>query len=131
MFRFLLRPGLGTALSFIELQGVSTMRAHEKILTERFLEALRDNPHIRVPGPHDAVLRTGVISVDFLRRDNGEVSFILENQYGIQTRCGLHCAPLAHRTLQTFPSGTVRFSLGCFNTEADVDAALCAIESLC
>jgi cysteine desulfurase family protein len=123
--------GLGTALQYIEKQGISALRAHEKLLTEQFLDALRDNPHIRVPGPRDAELRTGVISVDFLRRDNSEAAFMLEEQYGIQTRCGLHCAPLAHRTLRTFPSGTVRFSLGCFNTEAEVDEAVRAIGDLC
>ncbi len=123
--------GLGAALRFVEQQGISTHRTHEKLLTGRFLEGLRDNSNIRIPGTLDIELRTGVISVDFLRRDNSEAAFMLEEQYGILTRCGLHCAPLAHKTLGTFPSGTVRFSLGCFNTESEVDTALRAIESLC
>ena len=54
----------------------------------------------------------------------------METRYGILTRCGLHCAPSAHKTLGTFPRGTVRFSLGWANTEADVDAALRAIREL-
>ena len=54
----------------------------------------------------------------------------LEAQYGILTRCGLHCAPSAHKTLGTFPQGTVRFSLGWASAEADVDAALAAIRAL-
>ena len=74
--------------------------------------------------------RVGVISVDFLRRDNAEMAYALEVQYGILTRCGLHCAPSAHKTLGTFPQGTVRFSLGWASAEADVDAALAAIRAL-
>ena len=64
------------------------------------------------------------------RRDNAEAAYALETEYGILTRCGLHCAPSAHRTLGTFPQGTVRFSLGFASTEADVDAALHAIRAL-
>ncbi len=123
--------GLLEALRFIEQRGVQAFREHEKSLTGRFLDGLRNNPYIRVPGPESADKRTGVISVDFLRRDNGEAAFALEDQYGILTRCGLHCAPLAHKTLGTYPQGTVRFSLGFLSSVADVDAALRAIENLC
>ena len=63
-------------------------------------------------------------------QDNAEVSFRLEQDYGILTRCGLHCAPSAHRTLGTFPQGTVRFSPGWYSTAADVDAALAAVRAL-
>ena len=99
-------------------------------LTERFLSGLRGNEHIRIPGPADAKGRVGVISVDFLRQDNAEVAFQLEEQYGILTRCGLHCAPLAHKALGTYPEGTVRFSIGYTTTEEEVDAAIRAIHDL-
>ena len=49
---------------------------------------------------------------------------------GIMTRCGLHCAPSAHKTLGTFPQGTVRFSIGYANTEGDIDRALSAIKEI-
>ena len=55
----------------------------------------------------------------------------LETEFGILTRCGLHCAPSAHKTLDTFPRGTVRFSLGFASTGEDVDDALAAIRSVC
>ena len=58
------------------------------------------------------------------------MAYRLETEYGILTRCGLHCAPTAHKTLGTFPRGTVRFSTGWFTAEADIDAALAAIQSL-
>ena len=60
-----------------------------------------------------------------------EAAFDLEMDHGILTRCGLHCAPSAHKMLDTFPRGTVRFSLGFASTEADVDGALEAIRSVC
>ena len=54
----------------------------------------------------------------------------LEQEFGILTRCGLHCAPAAHRSLGTFPQGTIRFSLGFANTEQDVDAAVAALRAI-
>ena len=72
-------------------------------------------------GSRDPSNRTGVVSIDFLKADNGEMAFRLEQEYGIQTRCGLHCAPLAHRTLGTFPQGAVRFSVGPFTTFEELD----------
>jgi len=111
----------------VEETGVETLRAHEMALCERFLAGLRDIPGVRLCGTRDPDSRVGVISVDFLSQDNAEAAFRLENEFGILTRCGLHCAPNAHKSLDTFPRGTVRFSLGFKNTEADVDAALAAI----
>lgn len=122
--------GLGAALRYLKQVGVESLHRREMALTARFLQGLRGNPHLYVPGPADAFQRVGVISVDFLRRDNAEVAFSLEQQYGILTRCGLHCAPLAHQTLGTYPQGTVRFSVGYTTTEAEVDAALRAIHAL-
>lgn len=122
--------GLGKALSYIEDTGVASLQAHEAALTARFLQALWDNPHISIPGPGEEE-RVGVVSVRFLRRDNGEAAFLLEQDYGILTRCGLHCAPLAHKTLGTFPEGTVRFSFGPSTTIEEMDAAVKAIEEIC
>ena len=109
---------------------MDSLRQHEMALCQRFLDGLEDIPHVRMVGPRELDRRVGVISVDFLRRDNGEAAYALETEHGILTRCGLHCAPSAHKTLGTFPRGTVRFSLGWANTERDVDAALAAIETV-
>ena len=85
---------------------------------------------LRVLGTDDFHRRVGVVSVDFLRADNGEMAFRLEREYGVLTRVGLHCAPLAHRTLGTFPQGAVRFSVGPFTTFAEIDTAAGAVEAL-
>lgn len=122
--------GLEAAIAFLEETGIQALRAHDQRLTKRFLEGLSHLPGVRLAGPKTLENRVGVLSVDFLNQDNGECAYRLETEYGILTRCGLHCAPSAHKTLGTFPQGTVRFSLGWYNTEADVDAAVRAIEKI-
>ena len=122
--------GWEAAMDCIMDRGIDALRAHEKALTARFIAGVLDIPRVRLCGPTDMARRVGVISLDFLNRDNAAVAFQLEQDYGILIRCGLHCAPSAHKTLGTFPRGTVRFSLGFTNTEADVDAALSAIRAL-
>lgn len=119
--------GWEAALRFVESTGVDYLRNHEMILCQRFLEGIEQIPGVRLCGTTDLSRRVGVISVDFLNHDNAEAAFALEMDHGILTRCGLHCAPSAHKTLDTFPRGTVRFSLGFSSTEADVNAALAAI----
>ena len=122
--------GLEAALRYVAHQGVAALRQHELQLCERFLDGLGDIPGAALCGTRDPDRRVGVISVDFTGQDNAIAAFRLETEYGILTRCGLHCAPSAHKTLGTFPRGTVRFSLGFANTEADVDAALEAIRRI-
>ncbi len=122
--------GWEAAMAYLEEHGIDPLRTHELALTRRFLDGLAGIPGAELIGPSDPERRVGVISVDFPGLDNAEAAYRLETEAGILTRCGLHCAPSAHRTLGTFPRGTVRFSLGFANTEEDVDAALSAIRSI-
>ncbi len=122
--------GLEESLRFIEDTGVPALREHEAALCARFLDGLSSIPGVRVYGPADMTRRVGVIAVDFINEDNAVAAYRLEAEHGILTRCGLHCAPSAHKTLGTFSRGVVRFSLGHFNTAADVDAALAAISAI-
>ena len=122
--------GWEAAMAYVSQRGVNALRAHEASLTQRFIDGIRDIPDVRLCGPERLEDRVGVLSLDFLRQDNAAVAYALEQRFGILTRCGLHCAPSAHRSLGTFPKGTVRFSLGFANTEQDVDAALAAITAL-
>ena len=123
--------GLEASLRFLKEQGLEKLHAHEMTLCRRFLDGLKDISGVAVCGPQGLENRVGVISLDFIGQDNAEVAYRLETEFGILTRCGLHCAPSAHKTLDTFPRGTVRFSLGFASTEADVDDALAAIRSVC
>lgn len=122
--------GWEAAMKFVEETGVETLREHEMALCQHFLEGLEAMDGVNLCGTKDLNRRVGVVSVDFVHRDNAEAAFELEMDYGILTRCGLHCAPSAHKTLDTFPRGTVRFSLGFASTEEDVDAALSAIRTV-
>ena len=119
--------GWEAAMSFLDEVGVEALHAHEMALTERFLSGVKEIDTVRLAGTYDLDRRVGVVSIDFKNIDNAEAAYRLETEYGILTRCGLHCAPSAHKSLDTFPQGTVRFAVGFASTEADVDAALEAI----
>ena len=123
--------GLGAALDYLAAEG-EALRARERKLARHLWYRLMelDGEGLRVLGSGEPDRRVGVVSVDFPGRDNGEMAFRLEQEYGVQTRCGLHCAPLAHRTLGTFPQGAVRFSVGPFNTFAEIDYLEGALEEL-
>ena len=123
--------GLEASMRFLQQEGLEKLHAHEMALTRRFLEGVAKIPGAVVCGPQGLENRVGVISLDFPGQDNAEVAYRLEMDHGILTRCGLHCAPSAHKSLDTFPRGTVRFSLGFASTEADVDTALAAIQAVC
>ena len=122
--------GWEAALRFVESEGVDALREHEMTLCKQFLDGLEQIHGAALCGTMDLSRRVGVISVDFLHQDNAEAAFRLETEYGILTRCGLHCAPSAHKTMDTFPRGTVRFSLGFASTADDVEAALAAIAAV-
>lgn len=122
--------GLGTALSYIESVGIESIHSREMSLTKRFLEGAQELKNVRIIGKKNTCMRTAVVSLDFENKDNAEVSYRLDEEYGIMTRCGMHCAPQAHKTLGTFPQGTVRFSFGYSSKEEDVDYCIKAIKKL-
>lgn len=122
--------GLQAAVDFVLEIGTPLLQDHETALTKRFLERLREVSGIRLAGSWNLEERVGVVSLDFLKCDNAGISYLLEEEYGILTRCGLHCAPAAHKTLGTFPQGTVRFSFGWFTTPEEADLAAKAVSEL-
>ena len=122
--------GLHAALVWLEQEGIDRIRSHELALTARFLEGLRDIPRLRAVGREDIQDRAAVVSAACESVDPAFLADALGREYGVLTRVGLHCAPSAHKTLGTYPAGTVRFSFGPWNTEAHVDAALAALREL-
>ena len=123
--------GLAASMEFLQKEGLEKLHGHEMALCKRFLDGVAQIPGAHICGPQGTENRVGVISLDFPGQDNAEVAYRLEMDHGILTRCGLHCAPSAHKSLDTFPRGTVRFSLGFASTEEDVDTALAAIKAVC
>ena len=146
--------GLGAAVDFILEQGVDAVRRHEEMLTSALLKAIYHVHGLTIYGPLKADLQTATVSVTFdsimpmesddVLRGCGSINLawleegmeldnagtILDADYDIFVRTGLHCAPLAHRTLGTFPDGTIRLSMGYFNTLEDIEYAAHALEMI-
>jgi cysteine desulfurase family protein len=106
--------GLNASLKYLFNQGVNNIRDKEINLINKFFEGLFNIKNIELIGKKTSTDRTGIVSIDFIHNDNGLVAHELSKDFGIMTRSGLHCAPSAHKTLGTFPKGTVRFSLSHF-----------------
>ena len=121
--------GLHAALGWLERTGIDAVRQREQQLLERLLSQLDGLPGLRLLGPRDPAQRTAVAALDFPGRDNGEVAFQLD-QAGIMVRCGLHCAPNAHRVLGSYPQGAVRLSAGWYNTPQEMDYTAQVIKRL-
>ncbi|MGQ9567649.1 MAG: aminotransferase class V-fold PLP-dependent enzyme, partial [Anaerolineae bacterium] len=122
--------GLLAGVRWVQERGVEAIRAHEQALTARLLEGLAEVPEVRVYGPQDPSRQTGTVSFNLEGWQPSEAGLALDEEYGILCRVGLHCAPAAHKTLGTFPRGTVRFAVGCFTTLEEVDAAVDAVRAL-
>jgi len=120
--------GLGAGITFVTQKGIAALRDHGRDLLKHFFEAIRPAADtITVFGPGDPEKMLPTVSLVINGLDSGIVARTLNDQFGICCRTGLHCAPNAHRTLGTFPQGTLRFSFGYFNTHEDIDAVARAI----
>lgn len=122
--------GLNAALEYVCQRTPGDILKHELDLACMFMDELKDVEGIRIVGPDGRENRVGTVSLDFTGSDNADVAYRLDAEYGIMTRCGLHCAPLAHKSLGTYPQGTVRFAFGYRNTEEDVKYAAGAIKTI-
>ena len=122
--------GLRAGVEFVLARGVDRIRAHEVRLTRRLIEGLLDIPGVTVYGGHDAELQAATVSFNVGGLAPSEVGLTLDEEYGIMSRVGLHCSPAAHRTIGTFPTGTVRFGLSYLNAEEEVDEALTAVRQI-
>ncbi|TAH57106.1 MAG: aminotransferase class V-fold PLP-dependent enzyme [Sphaerochaeta sp.] len=111
--------GLSAALDFIKDNSESIIK-NEYETTELLLSYFLSDKRIQVIGPKDMKDRTSVISVDFPTLDNARIAYELFLDAGIETRVGLHCAPVAHKTIGTFPQGTLRFSPGYATTKEEI-----------
>lgn len=124
--------GLSAGLDFVAEQG-ERIRLRERALMERLISGLKSMPGARILGPQTAALRAGVVSFNLGGASSTDVADALNSldaggARSIAVRAGLHCAPLAHEHYGTLEQGAVRISLGAFNVESDIDAALNALE---
>lgn len=122
--------GLHAALTYIEETTVETIHDKKMELTAYFLEQVKQFKEIRVAGKQGIEDRVAVVSLDFVNQDNAIIAFELEQTHGIMTRVGLHCAPMAHKSLHTYPQGTVRFAFSGQNTKEEIDICIQAFKEL-
>ncbi|HAZ31584.1 MAG TPA: cysteine desulfurase [Dehalococcoidia bacterium] len=122
--------GLGAGLKYILQEGMERIRAHEQSLLEHLLAGLSRIDGVILYVPDDLVKRVSIVSFNLERQEPGEAGIILDQAFDIKVRTGLHCAPVAHKILGTYPSGTIRLSPGYFNTAEEIDFCLQAIEKI-
>jgi cysteine desulfurase family protein len=122
--------GLTAGINFILSQGLNTISAHEKSLTELFLQGIGAVDGVTIYGLKDASRQIAVVSFNIRDIDPAKEALELDERFGIMSRPGLHCAPSAHKTIGTFPAGTVRFSFSYFNTVEEINRAVDAVRSL-
>jgi selenocysteine lyase/cysteine desulfurase len=109
---------------------LANVHAHEARLAARLLAGIEDIPGARVQGTADLRRQVAVVSFTIEGWEPVDLGAALDSSFGVAVRAGLHCAPLAHRTLGTYPRGTVRLSPGWFTTEGEVEQALAALREL-
>ncbi|NNM84759.1 MAG: aminotransferase class V-fold PLP-dependent enzyme, partial [Phycisphaerales bacterium] len=122
--------GLGAASEYVRQHVPATTLAHEQALVQRLLDALAEIEAVEVYGPSTAANRVGTVSFNVDGYSPQELGGILDEAFSIAVRPGLHCSPYAHKSLGSFPDGTVRVSPGAFNTEADIDKLLEALREV-
>lgn len=122
--------GLNAGLGFVLGKGVENIRKEEAALTRYFMDKIKDHEAVQIYGPMDVMKKTAVTSINIKGIVCSTVGEQLNEACQVMVRTGLHCAPGAHKTLGTFPTGTVRFSFGNFSTKDEVDTAVEAILAL-
>jgi len=119
--------GLLAGIEFVEREGLGRILRHERELALRFIDRLAGNPNVTVYSGKSPDRQLGPVSINIRGAPPGKIGEIMDREYEIACRPGLHCAPGTHRFLGTFPAGTVRFSFGYFNTPEEVDRAAQAV----
>ncbi|MGG7179205.1 aminotransferase class V-fold PLP-dependent enzyme [Clostridium paraputrificum] len=121
--------GLSNAINYINIIGRNTIEDKNKLLRGILLNGMLNIDGITVYGDTNNNNSTTCISFNYKDIDPSETSFYLDSN-GIKNRAGLHCAPLAHKSIHTFPTGTVRLSIGFFNTKEEIDYTLTVLNKI-
>ncbi|MBO8158191.1 MAG: aminotransferase class V-fold PLP-dependent enzyme [Thermosyntropha sp.] len=122
--------GLLAGVQFILETGIENIRKHEQKLMDMLLCGLKEVPGIEIYGPLNVKKQTAVLAFNIKDIDCGDVSLVLDHEYGIITRAGMHCAPLAHKTIGTFEKGACRLSPGFFTTEEEIEKVIKAVHEI-
>ena len=122
--------GLDFGIKFIEGKGIENLSIHKSRLVNRFIIGINELKGVELYSINSKDKNSGIIALNLKEFDANEVSYILDREFSIATRAGLHCAPLAHKALGTLRKGVVRFSVGCFNTINEIDTTIDALKNI-
>jgi cysteine desulfurase family protein len=122
--------GLGAGVLYVQKRGVDEIRKHEVELCRMLLDGLKKIKGVQVYGPENPDERTATVSINISGMQPSDVGYALDRRYGIMVRIGLHCAPAAHRSLGTFPGGSVRLGMGAMTTTNEVEETLAALREI-
>ncbi|MCR8642998.1 aminotransferase class V-fold PLP-dependent enzyme [Paenibacillus sp. N1-5-1-14] len=122
--------GLNEGIKYVLSKSVESIHAHEWALSQRLMEGLVRLPGVQLLGPEIGELKTGIVAFNIEGADSSEISFVLDQSFGIAVRAGYHCTPLAHEAIGTLANGAVRASVGYATTTEDVDYFIEAIKEI-
>jgi len=122
--------GLNEGVKFILQEGLEKIRKYELQLTQRLIDGLKEIPGIIIYGEDQIKNRIAVVSFNIRNRLPSEIGLKLDEEYGIMCRVGLHCTPVTHKTIGTFPGGTIRFSLSYFNKIEEIEQTIEGVKKI-
>ncbi len=122
--------GLGRGVDYIMEKGQENLRAHEEAMTGLFLKGIKELPFVKIYGPCDEKKQSPVVAINIREMDSSEIAYILDQGFEIGVRPGLHCTPLAHKTIGTTDQGVVRFSFGYSTKKTDIEYAVNALRTI-
>jgi cysteine desulfurase / selenocysteine lyase len=122
--------GLGAGVQYIMKRGIDAIRAQEIDLTRRLADGIKSIDGVAVHGPEDVTRSVAIVSFTAAGHRVSDIGLRLDEEFGILSRVGLHCAPAAHRTIGTFPEGVVRFALGLETTKEEIALAIEAVKKV-
>jgi selenocysteine lyase/cysteine desulfurase len=122
--------GLGAGIRWLMARGIASVRGQEQEMSRMLRDGLSAIPGIRLYGTQDAERSIAIISFTMTGKKVSEIGLRLDKEFGILIRVGLHCAPAAHRTIGSFPEGTVRLAPGVFTTSEEIYITIGAVEKI-
>ena len=122
--------GLKAGIEFINKKSIQTIKEHEDMLSKTFINKLKEINRVRIYGPLSIKEKTAVVSFNIKGKDSADIATALDEKYQIMVRVGLHCSPYAHKTIGTFPDGTIRVSFSIFNTVHEIDYFIDSLKSI-
>ncbi len=122
--------GLGQGVGFINSFGLLNIKSYKSLLVKQIYDGLSHINEVIIYSKKESSNNSGIIAFNFKEIESTEVSYVLDKAYGIASRAGLHCSPMAHKTIGTLKGGVVRLSVGCFNTKSEIDMLLNALKEI-